>query len=1041
LADEVVRKLTITADTSGVDEGTASLKRFADAANSVADVTDTSSRKQVSAQAAYEKQTRAVVDGAAGHAKYTAAVKVTDSALAQGIITQADHTARIGLLKTKYLDSAEGAGTFAKAIEEAKHKLAEMGGEAGAAGQLLMSFGGYGLAAAAAIGTLLFAYTKFTEKANEQGNWARQLAQTAETLQLTTLQLQGLNEVASNTGIHSDELATGLQRMQVQMSQLKRGSGTLFDELSRGNKELRNQLGNAKDAAEQMDILATAYAKADDAQKKLIERAAFGRNGAQFGRFLSALDSVGGTGGAITANAADAIPKKMAEEWKELKREIDSATESANRNFATLFTTTLLTSEKQFAENMLIISREVKGFTMPEGLKKFFDYLTNPTLLLVLSGLTAVATVAMASTGVGLIGAAGLGIVSGALATAGMSAMKLTPHAAEEAPHEPTRAWRSGYVDQGAESQKANLAIDAADAQKLVQQLGAAATFNDRFNATIKETNSLLAQKEISKSTADRIKYNAELERSTAAHAAHTAALGQSATVADQVQAKQDQLNKLQQQGAGLTREQVAFQLQLTASQALGTFQLDAQTAAEKLKTDTLFMGKEAALVYLTVQTKINEQKALGITLSPAEVASFTASAEAMAKAKTTADNYAETFSTLKNAGGAFANSLIQGLVSGKSLMESLGASARQLSQTLTSSAITMALSGNLVGAAVAGVGAVISGIFGASEAEDEANAKRAQEAADAAAKAIKDAQDRTKQYNDMAAQSGFDTNTIAGQIAAFDSNAQQMRADEAEKGNGAILALETSLAKQRQAIVEKGNQAIAKSLNDFLNSIKTGASSILSPEDQLKYAQGRFAGDVSAANNGDEAALARITQDAQNLLDIAKSFYASTSGYTTIYQGVTDAISGLASHDNIHVAALAPNTAVAANDPLKKGGLQDGMAAGGIVGNGKYNVDSVMASYAGGGNIALAGGEYVTRASSVNASTMGMLAHINRTGKAPGSDSGDIARILTQGFNGQTMAIVESLNVLAERIKRVEDATRQSNNQRRVPGSTMKAA
>ncbi|WP_376960101.1 phage tail length tape measure family protein [Azospirillum sp. A26] len=36
------------------------------------------------------------------------------------------------------------------------------------------------------------------------------------------------------------------------------------------------------------------------------------------------------------------------------------------------------------------------------------------------------------------------------------------------------------------------------------------------------------------------------------------------------------------------------------------------------------------------------------------------------------------------------------------------------------------------------------------------------------------------------------------------------------------------------------------------------------------------------------------------------------------------------------------------------------GFAAGGIVGNGMFGVDSVIASYAGGGNIALAGGEYV---------------------------------------------------------------------------------
>jgi hypothetical protein len=42
------------------------------------------------------------------------------------------------------------------------------------------------------------------------------------------------------------------------------------------------------------------------------------------------------------------------------------------------------------------------------------------------------------------------------------------------------------------------------------------------------------------------------------------------------------------------------------------------------------------------------------------------------------------------------------------------------------------------------------------------------------------------------------------------------------------------------------------------------------------------------------------------------------------------------------------------------------GFAAGGVVGNSIYNMDSVVARYAGGGSIALAGGEAVTRAASV---------------------------------------------------------------------------
>lgn len=72
----------------------------------------------------------------------------------------------------------------------------------------------------------------------------------------------------------------------------------------------------------------------------------------------------------------------------------------------------------------------------------------------------------------------------------------------------------------------------------------------------------------------------------------------------------------------------------------------------------------------------------------------------------------------------------------------------------------------------------------------------------------------------------------------------------------------------------------------------------------------------------------------------------------------------------------------------MQFGGIVGGYADGGIVGNGLYNRDSVIARYAGGGDIALAGGEFVTRATSVNSHTSPTLDYINRTGAAPGNDN-----------------------------------------------------
>lgn len=72
----------------------------------------------------------------------------------------------------------------------------------------------------------------------------------------------------------------------------------------------------------------------------------------------------------------------------------------------------------------------------------------------------------------------------------------------------------------------------------------------------------------------------------------------------------------------------------------------------------------------------------------------------------------------------------------------------------------------------------------------------------------------------------------------------------------------------------------------------------------------------------------------------------------------------------------------------MQFGGIVGAYAGGGIVGNGIYDRDSVPARYAGGGNIALAGGEFVTRATSVNNRTSPTLDYINRTGSLPGNDN-----------------------------------------------------
>lgn len=107
------------------------------------------------------------------------------------------------------------------------------------------------------------------------------------------------------------------------------------------------------------------------------------------------------------------------------------------------------------------------------------------------------------------------------------------------------------------------------------------------------------------------------------------------------------------------------------------------------------------------------------------------------------------------------------------------------------------------------------------------------------------------------------------------------------------------------------------------------------------------------------------------------------------------------------------------------RGGLIPGFAGGGMVGNGVWNQDSVLAQYAGGGSIALAGGEYVVSAPSVNDNTMPFLSAINQTGAVPGNDNRqdfvDLMRVFADGTNAQVMTLRAGFDRMVVRLDRIE--------------------
>ncbi|MBN9021560.1 MAG: hypothetical protein J0H08_05595, partial [Rhizobiales bacterium] len=105
-------------------------------------------------------------------------------------------------------------------------------------------------------------------------------------------------------------------------------------------------------------------------------------------------------------------------------------------------------------------------------------------------------------------------------------------------------------------------------------------------------------------------------------------------------------------------------------------------------------------------------------------------------------------------------------------------------------------------------------------------------------------------------------------------------------------------------------------------------------------------------------------------------------------------------------------------------GGIVGRYAPGGIVGNGAWNMDSVRARYAGGGDILLAGGEGVINAAATSMIGPSVIDLINRTGRLPDNDNGRYFdtqnRVLMAGFR----ALIDEVQSLRDEVRSLRAAT-----------------
>lgn len=566
---DTIRTLTIKATTDGVDDATKSLNDLAAAQGGVAVASDTSTKSTLSASSALNKLQNSLDPSYRSATQLNAAQTTLGKSFDQGLLSVDRYNQLMQLSAQRFDDAGKKANPFTVALSGVKTQMVALSAGLGPLGTGLAAFGPIGLAIGVGIGAVVAGFDALEAQANEAGKWATTLQQASAIIGLNTTQIQALNEAAAQVGVSANDNVSAFEKFSVALGQLKDGSGTLYTELLKVNPALVSQLSVTKDSTTAWNLLAQAYASANAQQQALITRASFGRGGAAEGQVLQATANAGGIGNLSTA---DTISQSQIKQWADLTTQINSATEAAQHNFQSIFTTDILTGEKSFADGMLKISQAAREFAMSDDLKAIVGFFANPIVAGTIGGAVIGAVGGAFFGGVGAIPGAIAGGVAGGVAGATVSGISgLGASSRSALPPAPNFDATFGAVNSSNSATSSNqvaasLGVQATQAKALVSALGGAATAQDKLDSTTKQLNLDLANGKITQDTYSRALAGANLDAAISKQTLYNSTLGEFATTQDLVNAKTLSLQKAQQQGAGLTTTQITAVKNLTAA-------------------------------------------------------------------------------------------------------------------------------------------------------------------------------------------------------------------------------------------------------------------------------------------------------------------------------------------------------------------------------------------------------------------------------------------------------------------------------------------
>lgn len=318
-----------------------------------------------------------------------------------------DGQAALAKLNAAGQQPSQGLRAISDVMADLKDRAVGLAVPLGPLGSGLIAMGPAGLAAAAGIGATVTAIKSMIDQANGLAEWAQQVRDLADVSGLSTTQIQGLTEAGAAFGLTTDTIGRDVERFSVQLDQVHQSTGKLYQSVEQINPALAQQMASTRDTASAWNLLSQAYSQATNAaQRSALTNAAFGRGGAASGLLLGAgdLDSL-----TASINGVDVATRAQIDHWATLKAEIEAASSAAQRNFASLFTSSVLEAELQFYDTMLELTRLLKEFQPPAwlsaigsaaGVVALFGPLA-PVLQLLKTGATALSGAPMSNFDVG----------------------------------------------------------------------------------------------------------------------------------------------------------------------------------------------------------------------------------------------------------------------------------------------------------------------------------------------------------------------------------------------------------------------------------------------------------------------------------------------------------------------------------------------------------------------------------------------------------------------------------------------------------------